>query len=107
MANVAVVYTCNHRRSFKCTREVCYALKELKLLSIYNTWSNSYASFILSNLNFPRASIKLDGNNLDVYHFLDRSDKTSECKEKDIALQINNWKKRGGTPSSVFNVACG
>ena len=91
-----------HAGGLLCTQGVRVAL--------YNVWSNSYASFVLiSSLSLPRlppASITQwlhPGRLL----FLERSDKTSECKEKDIALQINNWKKRGGTPSSVFNVAFG
>lgn len=76
-------------------------------VGLYNVWSNSYASFVLiSSLSLPRASITqwLHPGRLP---FLERRDKTSQCKKKDIALQIDNWKKRGGTPSSVFNVAFG
>ena len=88
-----------HAGGLLCTQGVRVAL--------YNVWSNSYASFVLiSSLSLPPASITqwLHPGRLPL---LERSDKTSEYKEKDIALQINNWKKRGGTPSSVFNVAFG
>ena len=88
-----------HAGGLLCTQRVRVAL--------YNACSNSYASFVLiTSHSLPRASITqwLHPGRLP---FLERSDKTSECKEKEIAPQINNWKKRGGTPFSVFNVAFG
>ena len=86
-----------HAGGLLCTQGVRVAL--------YNVWSNSYASFVLiSSLSLPPASIT---QWLHPGRLLFLEDKTSECKEKDIALQIDNWKKRGGTPSSVFNVAFG
>lgn len=90
-----------HAGGLLCTQGVRVAL--------YNVWSNSYVSFVLiSSLSLPPASITqwLHPGRLP---FLETgaTKKTSECKEKDIALKINNWKKRGGTPSIVFNVAFG
>ena len=85
-----------HAGGLLCTQGVRVAL--------YNVWSNSYASFgLISSLSLPPASITQwlhPGRLL----FLERSDKTSECKEKDIALQIDNWKKRGGILHLVFSM---